>query len=496
MIRFQAKEQKSNNASVSEEDIATLLQRYPADTVLTLLQEVANFAGTKIDWELLVKKSSTGISNAREYQMLWRHLAYRGALFDGLEDEAEPLDDDSDLEFDLEVTPSVNQETSAEVAACVKVLMTSGLPSELTITNNSSFEASLTQNVPNNQSSKGCLDGLQTPSGTAVSNYAQKQQLPTISCAGGVDGSMAQKKKRKPWSKAEDLELIAAVQKFGEGNWANILKGDYKGERTASQLSQRWTIIRKRQKNVDSGTMARSTHPSEAKLAATRHAMSLALLDMPGKNLTSGNSNKQAQNQSQPASMLSKPSLLSEPNMNVKSVVPIKRSLTKPETDLDSMGIKAAAMAAGARIVAPSDAASLMIAAQVKKAVHIIPSGGSPVVKHNIGAIPSVHHIRTGLSSPAPSSQATTTSNDMRSNLVKPASNMVRGSPATATQEAGANLVDSTKPHPEEEAKCDEERDVAHPVNPLKEQFQEDGALVSDNSASQQVEMISSPQTH
>lgn len=34
------------------------------------------------------------------------------------------------------------------------------------------------------------------------------------------------------------MELIAAVQKCGEGNWASILKGDFKHDRTPSQLSQ------------------------------------------------------------------------------------------------------------------------------------------------------------------------------------------------------------------------------------------------------------------
>lgn len=52
----------------------------------------------------------------------------------------------------------------------------------------------------------------------------------------GVTGPA--KKKRKLWTKEEDLELIAAVDKCGEGNWANILKGDFKHDRTASQLSQ------------------------------------------------------------------------------------------------------------------------------------------------------------------------------------------------------------------------------------------------------------------
>lgn len=59
--------------------------------MLSLLQEVAQFPGVKLDWNALVKKTSTGISNAREYQMLWRHLAYRTHLLEKLEDEAQPL---------------------------------------------------------------------------------------------------------------------------------------------------------------------------------------------------------------------------------------------------------------------------------------------------------------------------------------------------------------------------------------------------------------------
>lgn len=118
MTDFKAMEQLNSKGSISEEDMSTLLQRsrssgkfrfcgvfllnkfwifgffffrYSPATVLTLLQEVANFPGAKIDWHGLVKKTSTGISNAREYQMLWRHLAYRNTLLDRLEDVAEPL---------------------------------------------------------------------------------------------------------------------------------------------------------------------------------------------------------------------------------------------------------------------------------------------------------------------------------------------------------------------------------------------------------------------
>ena len=68
----------------------------------------------------------------------------------------------------------------------------------------------------------------------------QRQHLPAAPPAEVLDanGKMAPRRKRKQWSEAEDIELIAAVQKCGEGNWANILKGDFKGDRTASQLSQ------------------------------------------------------------------------------------------------------------------------------------------------------------------------------------------------------------------------------------------------------------------
>lgn len=55
-----------------------------------LLQEVAQNSGVKIDWNSLVKKTNTGISNAREYQMLWRHLAYHDKLVK-IESGEEPL---------------------------------------------------------------------------------------------------------------------------------------------------------------------------------------------------------------------------------------------------------------------------------------------------------------------------------------------------------------------------------------------------------------------
>ena len=68
-----------------------LLGRYTPTAVLALLQEVAQLPKVKIDWNALVSKTSTGISNAREYQMLWRHLAYGHALLEKLEVGAQPM---------------------------------------------------------------------------------------------------------------------------------------------------------------------------------------------------------------------------------------------------------------------------------------------------------------------------------------------------------------------------------------------------------------------
>jgi len=56
-------------------------RRYAPGTILTALQEVAQHAeGRRIDWRAVVRKSATGITSAREYQMLWRHFAYNHDL--------------------------------------------------------------------------------------------------------------------------------------------------------------------------------------------------------------------------------------------------------------------------------------------------------------------------------------------------------------------------------------------------------------------------------
>ena len=66
--------------------------RYSITTILNLLKEVAHHASSpKMDWDALVKDTCTGISSAREYQMLWRHIAYQTPLLEKLESGSEPL---------------------------------------------------------------------------------------------------------------------------------------------------------------------------------------------------------------------------------------------------------------------------------------------------------------------------------------------------------------------------------------------------------------------
>ncbi|KAK9136169.1 hypothetical protein Syun_015499 [Stephania yunnanensis] len=438
------KKKKQKKSFISEEDVAVVLRRYSARTVVTLFQEIAQFPEAKIDWNALAKKTATGISSARECQMLWRHLAYRDFLLEKVEDGAEPMDDDSDLESELEAFPSISSEASIEAAACVKVLLASGSSSDLSALNCATVEAPLTINIPNGQSYHGQL-----------------------ACTQGTDITISVK--RKPWIPEEDMKLIAAVQKHGERNWANIVKTDFKGERTASQLSQRWSNLRKKQKDSNTGG-AGNTNNSQLseELQAARHAFhhavnmpmgdglgaarsigsTYARISMPSTSTavppapsdTSADTNTPSEvnkksaissgvshplNQAQPAShhadttaAIQKGTLSTSPTSRFatkKPSVPVMATVSP-----DPM-IEAAAVAAGARIATPTAAASLLKAAQSKNAVHIRPGGG-PLMKASVsggtlqlasslaGPRPNIHYIRTGGAStsapPLPSSSS------------------------------------------------------------------------------------------
>ncbi|MCL7024102.1 hypothetical protein MKW94_005795 [Papaver nudicaule] len=410
---------KRRKGLISEEDIASLLRRYSAPTILAVLKEVAQFPDVKIDWNVLVKKTTTGISNACEYRMLWRHLAYCDTLQETVEEKPEPLDDDSDLEYELEAFPPASDEASSEAAACVKVLLASGLPDDAG--GPATIEAPLTINIPSWQDSKSPSDNPLPSSSKGINITVpvsvHKQSSPAVATAEGLDGTGANaggqppRRKRKPWTLEEDNELIAAVKKLGERNWANILKADFKGDRTASQLSQRWAIIRKRN-NANSETGGGSGNQSELseQQLATRRAVSLAL-NMPMNNTLSAACVVEAATVSsqqiplQTAVSLPKgtSSVTTKPRVNTKkaaSVVP-------------NPMVQAAAVAAGARIATPSTAKSLLKAAQSKNAVHISTTGKSPMpgvtpplMANHSGSRPNVHYICTGLSSASPTTHS------------------------------------------------------------------------------------------
>lgn len=403
MVDANGKKQKKGE--FSEEDVCDLLQRYNAMQVLVLLREVAQSTDGKIDWNDMVKKTETGITNAKEIQLLWRHIAYRHPLAEKIEEGDQPLDDDSDMEYELEPSPPVSTEVSMEVANCVKVLAF-GSASESSMPNSSAVES----DMPNGHSSKPPSENRHSASLLHSSNITptvsvQKQPQAAGPSGDGFDNNYPSRRKRKPWSEDEDSELIAAVKKFGESNWANIVKGEFKGDRTASQLSQRWSIIKKRKLGLNIGGASSSAEQH----MATRRALDMALKDnVTGGCGTVGNgaaANNNNPNPNVPNGDTPTPSNTVKPGgaMGIKALPrpPVVKQAgpTKPPSVSDP--IQAAAVAAGARIASPSDAATLFKAAQSKNAVRIM-GGGTSLIKSTspTGSSPlppNVHFIRTGL---------------------------------------------------------------------------------------------------
>ncbi|CAL0321475.1 unnamed protein product [Lupinus luteus] len=210
--------------------------------VLTLLQEIAQYLDSKIDRNELVRKTTTGISNAREYQMLWRHLAYHDPLTENPGDTGEPLDDNSDVEYELEVLPPISVDSASEATTCVQVMIASHLPS---IPTSSTIEASLTVNIPVCHSSR-------TPNESSdPSNLLQgwsiifpitfqRTTLPTVSSTKGIEimgtigGNMVSKRKR--WAEEEENKKRAIVQRWREWNWTTM-------ERERFYCKENWRTI-------------------------------------------------------------------------------------------------------------------------------------------------------------------------------------------------------------------------------------------------------------
>lgn len=256
---------------------------------------------------------------------------------------------------------------------------------------------------------------------------------------------MPPRRKRRGWSTEEDMKLTAAVEKYGERNWANIARGDFKNDRKASELSQRWANLRKKQGNLKVGT---SSQLSETQLAAAHRAMSLALNMPMGDNLKGASQistvGMKSQQQSQKASTSPTDQQLGRAGPP-KSQVPTKRPTMNPNSTPDSM-VKAAAVAAGARIATSADASSLIEAARSQNVVHIT-TGGSSVMKSSTTSItnqlPSnVHFIRNGLAKAPISTYSAAKPNISRpgeaqqaqGHLIKPAASAVQSKPVvTAT---------------------------------------------------------------
>ncbi|KAL5145268.1 hypothetical protein HKD37_06G015353 [Glycine soja] len=409
-------EKKSKKVSFTEEDAVTFIQRYDATTVLTLLQEVAHYSQPKIDWFELVEKSATGISNAREYQMLWRHLAYRHSLPENFED-GEPLDDDSDLECELEALPPVSLECASEAAACVKVMIASRTLSE-SAPSSSTIEAPLTINVPVCHSSRTRIENSQPSNLMQGTSFifpvtVQRQTLPTISSTDGIEtkgivgGNMASKRKRKAWSEEEDMQLRAAVQRWGEGNWATMAKGDdFPIKRSATQLAQRWSILRKKDGCTNTGTVT-STQYTTAEQLATRHSLSLAL-DMPFKKLTapgmtdvkpstSVKNQVQIRNTTEKVASSFVPpqqALLGSSDLHAKSKLADEKPVLKGNLISDPV-VKSATATLGTRIDPLSNTISQIKVAQVKNAIDTKPAVSSltkPSISTNLPSDPKNKH--------------------------------------------------------------------------------------------------------
>ena len=130
-----------------------------------------------------------------------------------------------------------------------QVFISSGSSSDLNVPSSSTIEAPLTISLP-----RSYRDGVQFENvdpacsikGASITVPVSVQRQPVLTppsveglnANGSTYGNNASRRKRKPWSEAEDLELMTAVKKCGEGNWANIIRGDFLSDRTASQLSQ------------------------------------------------------------------------------------------------------------------------------------------------------------------------------------------------------------------------------------------------------------------
>jgi len=199
-----------------------------------------------------------------------------------------------------------------------------------------------------------------------------------------------------------------------------------------------------------------------------------------------GSSSIQAQDQSQQGVIPTKSPPVGLLGSTAKPWVSSKPPSTMPTIGSDSV-LRATAVAAGARIVSPSDAASFIKATQAKNAVLIKPPGGSSTKSSMPGLGP------TPCSSHPAVIVTPTASHPGSGNAASPTVQHTPSTFATSSNMSSeqTNAVSSSLPCellPKQEAKTAKEIKVCESGYALKEQVQEDGACISGNSQSEQVQ--------
>ena len=136
-----------------------------------------------------------------------------------------------------------------------QVLIASGYPNNPQPPNNSTIEAPLTINIPNTKAVCASSDDshlsdiIRGTKNVTISVSVPKQPL-----SSGVSGEKRlndevtevnppSRKRRRSWTLEEDTKLTASVQNHGERNWENIARGDFKNDRTASELSHVFHLV-------------------------------------------------------------------------------------------------------------------------------------------------------------------------------------------------------------------------------------------------------------
>ena len=217
-----------------------------------------------------------------------------------------------------------------------------------------------------------------------------------------------------------------------------------------------------------------------------------------------GSSSIQAQGCSQQGPIPTKPSPIGSLGPTAKSQVSSKKSSMQPTIGSDSV-LRATAVAAGARIVSPSAAASFFKATQTKNVVHFKPTGGSSTkssmpagVSTHSETQTNVHYVSTGPKATQCSSSTAVTVAPTVSHpsSVKAASPIVQHTASafptsSNTSSEPTNSVSSGLPSEllvKQEIKRAEEIEVSVSRSAPKEQLQGDGVCVSANARIEQIQ--------